>query len=126
MLDRFGGTDVLMMNNASPATNITGPLADWRALLGVNLCVIRHRRSFSRLLPAREAGARHQRGLKQGITTPPGSPYNVSKAGVKAFTEALEHELRSRKDAKVAPHLLIQASSSPGTDLTRGRTDHDR
>ena len=33
-------------------------------------------------------------GSKQGITTPPGDPaYNVAKAGVKAFTEALQHHL---------------------------------
>ena len=35
-------------------------------------------------------------GSKQGITTPPGNPaYNVSKAAVKVFTEALAHELRN-------------------------------
>ena len=35
-------------------------------------------------------------GSKQGITTPPGDPaYNLSKAGVKVFTEALQHELRN-------------------------------
>ncbi|MEI9964477.1 MAG: SDR family NAD(P)-dependent oxidoreductase [Caulobacteraceae bacterium] len=37
-------------------------------------------------------------GSKQGITTPPGNPaYNVSKAGVKALTEALQHELRKHR-----------------------------
>ena len=47
-------------------------------------------------------------GSKQGITTPPGDPaYNVSKAGVKAFTEALQHELRNTPDCKVSAHLLI-------------------
>ena len=58
-------------------------------------------------------------GSKQGITTPPGDPaYNVAKAGVKAFTEALEHELRNVEGGRVSAHLLI-----PGfvfTDLTRG------
>ena len=40
-------------------------------------------------------------GSKQGITTPPGDPaYNVSKAGVKALTEALQHELRNTPDAR--------------------------
>jgi hypothetical protein len=62
-------------------------------------------------------------GSKQGITTPPGDPaYNVSKAGVKAFTEALQHELRNAPGAKLSAHLLI-----PGfvfTGLTaRGRTE---
>ena len=62
-------------------------------------------------------------GSKQGITTPPGNPaYNVSKAGVKAFTEALQHELRNIPGSKISAHLMI-----PGlvfTGLTaRGRTE---
>ena len=47
-------------------------------------------------------------GSKQGITTPPGDPaYNLSKAGVKVFTEALQHELRNIEGCKVTAHLLI-------------------
>ncbi len=62
-------------------------------------------------------------GSKQGITTPPGDPaYNVSKAGVKAFTEALQHELRNTAGGKISAHLFI-----PGfvfTALTaKGRTE---
>jgi NAD(P)-dependent dehydrogenase (short-subunit alcohol dehydrogenase family) len=62
-------------------------------------------------------------GSKQGITTPPGDPaYNVSKAGVKAFTEALQHELRNTEGGPITAHLLI-----PGfvfTGLTaKGRTE---
>jgi short-subunit dehydrogenase len=62
-------------------------------------------------------------GSKQGITTPPGDPaYNMSKAAVKAFTEALQHELRNMPDCRLSAHLLI-----PGyvfTGLTaRGRTE---
>ena len=39
-------------------------------------------------------------GSKQGITTPPGDPaYNVSKAGVKAFTEALRTSCATRRAA---------------------------
>lgn len=58
-------------------------------------------------------------GSKQGVTTPPGDPaYNISKAGVKAFAEALAHELRNTPGCAVTAHLLI-----PGfvfTGLTRG------
>ena len=47
-------------------------------------------------------------GSKQGITTPPGNPaYNVSKAGVKALTEALQHELRNMPGCKIIAHLMI-------------------
>jgi NAD(P)-dependent dehydrogenase (short-subunit alcohol dehydrogenase family) len=47
-------------------------------------------------------------GSKQGVTTPPGDPaYNVSKAGVKVFTEALAHELRNIPGARISAHLLI-------------------
>jgi len=59
-------------------------------------------------------------GSKQGITTPPGNPaYNVAKAGVKSFTEALAHELRNVPGCRIRAHLLI-----PGfvfTGMTRGR-----
>ena len=47
-------------------------------------------------------------GSKQGITCPPGNvAYNVSKAAVKVFAEALEHELRNVAGSRVSAHLLI-------------------
>jgi NAD(P)-dependent dehydrogenase (short-subunit alcohol dehydrogenase family) len=47
-------------------------------------------------------------GSKQGITLPPGnSAYNVSKAGLKAFTELLAHELRTAAPGRLSAHLLI-------------------
>ncbi len=124
--DRFGGTDILM-NNAGiqPGSAMFADGGDWRRILNVNLWgIINGSRVFApRMIERGRAGAIVNTGSKQGITTPPGDPaYNVSKAGVKAFTEALAHELRNTEACRVTAHLLI-----PGfvfTDLTRhGRTD---
>ena len=67
-------------------------------MLGVNLWgVIHGTQAFVPGMIARgRPGLIVNTGSKQGITTPPGNPaYNVSKAGVKVFTEALAHELRN-------------------------------
>ncbi|MEM6467689.1 MAG: SDR family NAD(P)-dependent oxidoreductase [Pseudomonadota bacterium] len=107
----FGGTDVLM-NNAGigVASSITGPLDAWQSTLGVNLWgPINGSQVFApRMIARGRPGAIVNTGSKQGITTPPGNPaYNVSKAGVKAFTEALAHELRNTEGAQLTAHLLI-------------------
>lgn len=123
---RFGGTDVLM-NNAGiqPGSQMFGPLHAWQHVLDVNLWGIIHgAQVFAPGMIARKRpGLIINTGSKQGITTPPGDPaYNVAKAGVKAFTEALAHELRNTPDCNITAHLLI-----PGfvfTGLTaRGRTE---
>ena len=124
--ERFGGTD-LLMNNAGiqPGSAMFGPEANWQRILGVNLWgVIHGSQVFApRMIERGKRGLIVNTGSKQGITTPPGDPaYNVSKAGVKAFTEALEHELRNTKGNHISAHLLI-----PGfvfTGLTaKGRTE---
>jgi NAD(P)-dependent dehydrogenase (short-subunit alcohol dehydrogenase family) len=124
--ERFGGTDILM-NNAGiqPGSSMFGPTETWQRILGVNLWgVINGSQVFAPGMIARgRPGLIINTGSKQGITTPPGDPaYNVSKAGVKAFTEALQHELRNAAGSRVSAHLLI-----PGfvfTGLTaRGRSD---
>ena len=124
--DRFGGTDVLM-NNAGiqPGSGIFGPAANWERIIAVNLSgTILGTHIFAPSMIERgRPGLIINTGSKQGITTPPGDPaYNVSKAGLKAFTEALQHELRNTPDCQVSAHLLI-----PGfvfTGLTaRGRTE---
>ncbi|MCZ3375949.1 SDR family NAD(P)-dependent oxidoreductase [Rhizobium sp. AG207R] len=119
---RFGHVHVLM-NNAGigPQTSVFSAQAEWDAILGVNLLgVINGTRVFGPGMIAHgEPGLIINTGSKQGITTPPGNPaYNVSKAGVKVFTEALQHELRNTEGAKISAHLLI-----PGfvfTGLTKG------
>jgi NAD(P)-dependent dehydrogenase (short-subunit alcohol dehydrogenase family) len=123
---RFGGTD-LLMNNAGiqPGSQMFGPLQDWRRILSVNLWgVIHGSQVFAPGMIARgREGLIINTGSKQGITTPPGDPaYNVSKAGVKAFTEALQHELRNTAGSRISAHLFI-----PGfvfTGLTaKGRSE---
>ena len=108
---RFGAVDVLM-NNAGiqPGSKMFGPEDNWQRILGVNLWGIIHgSQVFAPDMIAQGTPALIiNTGSKQGITTPPGDPaYNVSKAGVKAFTEALQHELRNTPNCKVTAHLFI-------------------
>lgn len=109
--ERFGGTDILMNNaGVQPGSAVFGPEKVWERVLGVNLWgVIYGCRTFAPGMIARgRPGFIINTGSKQGITTPPGDPaYNVSKAGVKAFTEALQHELRTTPGCRVTAHLLI-------------------
>ena len=123
---RFGGTDVLM-NNAGmqPGCAMFGPAENWQRILGVNLWGVIHGSQIFApgMIKRGRPGLIINTGSKQGITTPPGDPaYNVSKAGVKAFTEALQHELRNTNGGRITAHLLI-----PGfvfTGLTaKGRTE---
>ncbi|MFZ7093896.1 SDR family NAD(P)-dependent oxidoreductase [Primorskyibacter sp. 2E233] len=123
---QLGPVDVLM-NNAGmqPGSSIFDVEANWDRIIGVNMWgIIRGSQVFAPDMAASgRPGLIVNTGSKQGITTPPGDPaYNVSKAGVKAFTEALQHELRNIDGCAVEARLFI-----PGwvfTPLTaRGRTD---
>ena len=109
--DRFGGTDILM-NNAGIGgrSSCLGPLEAWQSMLNVNLWgAIHGTQVFAPGMVARgRPGAIINTGSKQGITTPPGNPaYNISKAALKAFTEALAHELRNTEGCRITAHLLI-------------------
>jgi NAD(P)-dependent dehydrogenase (short-subunit alcohol dehydrogenase family) len=121
---RFGGTAILM-NNAGiqPGSTIFGPAENWQRILGVNLWGVIHGSQIfaPRMIERGRPGLIINTGSKQGITTPPGDPaYNVSKAGLKAFTEALQHELRNTAGSRISAHLLI-----PGFVFT-GLTARDR
>lgn len=122
VLKRFGTVDVLM-NNAGIGlgSGFDGPLDTWRKVIDVNLWgIINMTHAFlPAMLDSDRDGLIINAGSKQGITCPPGDPaYNISKAGVKVFTEALEHDLRNRAGSKLSAKLLI-----PGfvfTNMTKG------
>lgn len=125
ILEQFGGIDVLMCNaGLQPGSDVFDQARTWDRILSVNLGGVTNfcQTFVPGMLSRGEPGLVINTGSKQGITTPPGDPaYNVSKAAVKVFTEALQHHLREVQ-AKVSAHLLV-----PGhvfTDLTRrGRTE---
>ena len=118
---RFGGTDVLMCNAGIQGGSTMLDPAGWAQVMQVNLWgIVQGCQTFVPGMIARgRPGIVINTGSKQGITTPPGDPaYNMAKAGVKVFTEALEHDLRGRPGPRISAHLLI-----PGfvwTGLTRG------
>jgi NAD(P)-dependent dehydrogenase (short-subunit alcohol dehydrogenase family) len=122
VLSRFGAVHVLMNNagigNGGPAL---GNLDSWQRVIGTNLWgVVNGVQVFvPKMVAAGTPGLVINTGSKQGITTPPGdTAYNVSKAGVKVLTEALQHELRGIEGGRIEAKLLI-----PGfvwTGLTTG------
>ncbi|WP_407177110.1 SDR family NAD(P)-dependent oxidoreductase [Bradyrhizobium sp. STM 3562] len=123
---RFGGTD-LLMNNAGiqPGSKMFDPSDNWQRIIAVNLWGVIHGSQIfaPQMIERGRPGLIINTGSKQGITTPPGDPaYNVSKTGVKAFTEALQHELRTTPNCKISAHLFI-----PGFVFTplsaQGRTE---
>ena len=114
------GEVTLLMNNAGTgrgAPSSWDGLAQWRALLETNLWGVIHGvHAFAPGMIARgRRAAIVNTGSKQGITLPPGNPaYNLSKAGVKAYTETLAHELREVAGGEVSAHLLIPGFTHTG------------
>ena len=111
VLDQFGSVD-LLMNNAGvqPGSDIFGPRENWAKIIETNLMgVVQGTQVLvPRMIAQGTPALVVNTGSKQGITTPPGDPaYNVAKAGVKAFTEALQHHLRNIPGGKVTAHLFI-------------------
>jgi NAD(P)-dependent dehydrogenase (short-subunit alcohol dehydrogenase family) len=118
VVDAYQRVDVLM-NNAGIGrpTDSWTEYGNWQAVLGVNLWgVINGVHSFAPAMIDQGTPALIiNTGSKQGITSPPGSPaYNVSKAGVKAVTEALQHSLRNTENCQVSAHLLVPGFTYTG------------
>lgn len=122
--DTFGEVAVLM-NNAGRegGGGLFGSSERWDTILGTNLWGVIHGvQAFApAMIEQRTPSAIVNTGSKQGITTPPGdTAYNVSKAGVKVVTEALQHELRNIDGCQVTAHLLVPGFTFTG--FTRART----
>jgi NAD(P)-dependent dehydrogenase (short-subunit alcohol dehydrogenase family) len=115
-LARFGQVHVLM-NNAACFTPGTALSSDaWQQVMGVNYWgVLMGSQIFApSMMASGKPGYVINTGSKQGITCPPGNTaYNVSKAAVKVYTEALQHELRSQ-GSLVSAHLLVPGWTTGG------------
>jgi NAD(P)-dependent dehydrogenase (short-subunit alcohol dehydrogenase family) len=124
---RLGPVSVIM-NNAG--TGLGGGAweryDEWKRVLDVNLWgVINGIHAFvPRMLEHGLDGLVINTGSKQGITCPPGNtPYNVSKAGVKVMTEAVQHQLRNTPGCRLSAHLLVPGWTATAIDrkATRDR-----
>ncbi len=118
VLARFGQVNVLM-NNAGTAlrADTWGDYQRWQTILNVNLWgAINGVQAFADTMIAQQSPACIiNTGSKQGITCPPGNTaYNISKAGIKALTEGLQHDLRNTEGCQVSAHLLVPGFTYTG------------
>jgi NAD(P)-dependent dehydrogenase (short-subunit alcohol dehydrogenase family) len=109
--EKFGPVSVLV-NNAGiqPGSTIFDAEGTWDRILAVNMGgIISVAQVFApAMIASGQPGLIVNTGSKQGITTPPGDPaYNIAKAGVKVFTEALQHHLRNLPGCLVEARLFI-------------------
>lgn len=104
-----------LMNNAGIGRMGTKPwenLDAFNGLVSINLMGIIHgcHAFMPGMLAHGEAAAVINTGSKQGITRPPGNyAYNLSKAGVLAYTESVAHALRQEENCNISAHLLVPA-----------------
>ncbi len=118
VFDRFGAVHILMNNAGIGAgggaySNLEG----WQKVMAVNLWGIIHgvQAFVPTLLEQQQRAVVINTGSKQGITNPPGNAaYNVAKAGVRALTESLAHELRNVDGAQLTAHLLVPGFTYTG------------
>ncbi len=108
----LGGVHCLM-NNAGIAIFVGPPwenLAELAQTLDVNLKGVIHgcHAFVPKMLEAGEPGVVINTASKQGITRPPGNyAYNLSKAGVVAYTESVAHAFAQIPDCQLSAHLLV-------------------
>ena len=116
--DQFGEVAVLMNNAATRArAGALDGYEAWQESIAVNLwSVINGTQAFvPSMIEQKSPCLVINTSSKQGITLPPGNVcYNVSKAGVKAYTELLQHELRNIEDCQVTAHLLVPGWTTRG------------
>lgn len=109
-----------LMNNAGAGIRTPSPWADleaWKRQLKINLWGVIHccHAFLPAMLEGGEPGVVINTGSKQGITNPPGNgAYNLSKAGVKSYTESLAHALRQEENCALTAHLLIPGFTYTG------------
>jgi NAD(P)-dependent dehydrogenase (short-subunit alcohol dehydrogenase family) len=109
-----------LMNNAGAAFPPSKPwdnLDTWKQQVEINLWGIIHgcQAFIPVMLASGVRGAVINTGSKQGITNPPGGyAYNLSKAGVKAYTESLAHALRQEDSCQLTAHLLVPGFTYTG------------
>ncbi len=112
VFEHFGAIHCLM-NNAGAGLPTTAPWKDFENLektLSINLMGIIHgcHAFIPKMLEAGEPAAVINTGSKQGITKPPGNyAYNLSKAGVVAYTESIAHAFAAMENCPLSAHLLI-------------------
>lgn len=118
------GSVSLLMNNAGRegGGGILGGGGIWERTLATNLMgpLYGIQQFLPDMLAADWPCAIVNTGSKQGITLPPGdTAYNVSKAGLKALTESLAHDLIAT-NGRVTAHLLIPGFTYTGFTERRG------
>jgi NAD(P)-dependent dehydrogenase (short-subunit alcohol dehydrogenase family) len=109
-----------LMNNAGASIRTPKPwekLDAWKRVVDINLWgIIQSCHAFlPKMLEDGAPGVIINTGSKQGITNPPGNyAYNLSKAGVKTYTESLAHALREEGASHLSAHLLIPGFTYTG------------
>lgn len=111
---QFGEVNCLMNN----AGIIAGSGKPWEQpdvlqnIMGINFYGVVHgcQAFIPRMVEQEGRGAVINTASKQGITRPPGSyAYNLSKASIVAYTEAIAHAFTEPEHEHLSAHLLVPA-----------------